>query len=84
MSTVRAQYDTFDRWNGNQRGSSMISTGISGTLCFDTPSDSSPLATTTFGTVEDAEAAIARTHRSISGAGARPSTAMRLRPRDCR
>ena len=31
-STVRAQYDTFERWNGNQRGSSIISTGISGTL----------------------------------------------------
>src|SRR3546814_7807249 len=29
--TVRDQYDTFDRWKGNQRGSSMISTGISGT-----------------------------------------------------
>ena len=30
--TVRAQYDTLSRWNGNQRGSSMISTGITGTL----------------------------------------------------
>ncbi len=29
--TVRAQYDILDRWNGNQRGSSMISTGITGT-----------------------------------------------------
>lgn len=29
--TVRAQYDTFDRWNGNHCGSSMISTGIIGT-----------------------------------------------------
>src|SRR3546814_18334822 len=29
--TVRDQYDTFDRWKGNQRGSSMISTGITGT-----------------------------------------------------
>ena len=29
--TVRDQYDTLVRWNGNQRGSSMISTGITGT-----------------------------------------------------
>ncbi|MCY1227642.1 hypothetical protein D9M72_399230 [compost metagenome] len=28
---MRAQYETLDRWNGNQRGSSMISTGIIGT-----------------------------------------------------
>ena len=26
--TVRDQYDTLSRWNGNQRGSSMISTGM--------------------------------------------------------
>ncbi len=31
--TVRDQYDTLVRWNGNQRGSSMISTGITGTAC---------------------------------------------------
>ncbi len=30
--TVRAQYDTLSRWKGNHRGSSMISTGITGTL----------------------------------------------------
>ena len=29
--TVRAQYEILSRWNGNQRGSSMISTGITGT-----------------------------------------------------
>ena len=29
-STVRVQYDTFDRWNGDQRGSSASSTGIAG------------------------------------------------------
>src|SRR6185312_14777636 len=29
--TVRDQYDTFVRWNGNQRGKRMISTGITGT-----------------------------------------------------
>ena len=29
--TVRDQYDTLLRWKGNQRGSSMISTGITGT-----------------------------------------------------
>ena len=30
-STVRDQYEILLRWNGNQRGSSMISTGITGT-----------------------------------------------------
>ena len=30
--TVRAQYEILSRWNGNQLGSSMISTGITGTL----------------------------------------------------
>ncbi len=34
--TVRAQYDTFDRWNGNHIGSSVISTGIIGTARHDT------------------------------------------------
>ncbi len=29
--TVRLQYEILSRWNGNQRGSSMISTGITGT-----------------------------------------------------
>ena len=29
--TVRLQYDILSIWNGNQRGSSMISTGITGT-----------------------------------------------------
>jgi hypothetical protein len=29
--TVRAQYEILERWNGNQLGSSMISTGITGT-----------------------------------------------------
>ncbi len=29
--TVRDQYDTLSRWNGNQRGSSTSSTGITGT-----------------------------------------------------
>ncbi len=29
--TVRAQYDTLSRWNGNHRGSSITSTGITGT-----------------------------------------------------
>ena len=29
--TVRDQYDTLSRWNGNHLGSSMISTGITGT-----------------------------------------------------
>jgi hypothetical protein len=29
--TVRDQYDTLSRWNGNHFGSSMISTGIYGT-----------------------------------------------------
>ena len=29
--TVRDQYETLLRWNGNPRGSNMISTGISGT-----------------------------------------------------
>src|SRR6516162_3354493 len=29
---VRAQYEILDKWNGNQVGSSMISTGIAGTL----------------------------------------------------
>ena len=28
--TVRAQYDTLSRWNGNQRGSSMASTRATG------------------------------------------------------
>jgi hypothetical protein len=31
ISTVRVQYDIFDRWNGNQPGSSEISTGMTGT-----------------------------------------------------
>ncbi|MNQ92615.1 hypothetical protein D3C85_1080460 [compost metagenome] len=31
--TVRAQYETLERWNGNHCGSSMISTGIIGTAC---------------------------------------------------
>ena len=26
--TVRDQYETFSRWKGNQRGNSMISTGM--------------------------------------------------------
>ena len=30
-STVRAQYEIFAMWNGNQRGRCMISTGITGT-----------------------------------------------------
>ena len=30
--TVRAQYEILSRWNGNQLGSSMISTGMIGTL----------------------------------------------------
>ena len=29
--TVRLQYEILSRWNGNHRGSSMISTGITGT-----------------------------------------------------
>ncbi len=29
--TVRLQYEILSRWNGNQSGSSMISTGIAGT-----------------------------------------------------
>ena len=29
--TVRLQYEILSRWNGNQRGNSMISTGIAGT-----------------------------------------------------
>ncbi len=37
--TVRAQYEIFDRWNGNQRGSSMTSTGITGTAPHDMTSN---------------------------------------------
>ena len=29
---VRDQYETLERWNGNHRGSNMISTGITGTV----------------------------------------------------
>ena len=31
--TVRAQYEILSMWNGNHFGSSMISTGMTGTLC---------------------------------------------------
>ncbi len=31
--TVRDQYDTLSRWNGNQCGSSTSSTGMHGTAC---------------------------------------------------
>ena len=34
--TVRAQYEIFDKWKGNHRGRSMISTGICGTLAHGT------------------------------------------------
>jgi hypothetical protein len=47
--TVRAQYDTFDRWNGNHCGSSMISTGIIGTAYHDTtPNSASRIRVNTF------------------------------------
>ena len=31
--TVRLQYEILSRWNGNHRGNSMTSTGITGTAC---------------------------------------------------
>ncbi len=47
--TVRAQYDTFDRWNGNHCGNSMISTGIIGTARHDTtPNNASRIRVNTF------------------------------------
>ena len=47
--TVRAQYDTFDRWNGNHFGSSMISTGIIGTAYHvTTPNSASRMRVNTF------------------------------------
>jgi hypothetical protein len=38
--TVRLQYDTLFRWNGNQEGSTMICTGITGTARHGTCSNS--------------------------------------------
>src|SRR5258708_2387334 len=47
--TVRAQYDTFDKWNGNHSGKSVISTGIMGTARHDTtPNSASKIRVNTF------------------------------------
>ena len=47
--TVRAQYEILSRWNGNHFGSSMISTGITGTECQrTTPNSESSARVNTF------------------------------------
>ncbi len=58
--TVRLQYEILSRWNGNQLGSSMISTGITGTARQDTkPKSASRMRVNTF----DARGAAARADR---------------------
>ncbi|OIQ65198.1 hypothetical protein GALL_532460 [mine drainage metagenome] len=67
--TVRDQYDTFDRWNGNHSGRCMISSGITGTACHGTaPNSASCARVNTFVRSAPPAARIASRARCICGA----------------
>ena len=66
---MRAQYDTFDKWNGNHIGSSMISTGIIGTARHGTtPNSASRMRVNTLDRSAPPAARIARRARCMCGA----------------
>ena len=67
--TVRLQYEILSRWNGNQRGSSMISTGITGTARHEmNPNSASITRVNTFDRAAPPRARIASRARCICGA----------------
>ena len=67
--TVRAQYETLSRWNGNHFGSSMISTGITGTLFQrNTPKSESSARVKTFDLMPPPRDRIASRARFMCGA----------------
>ena len=67
--TVRDQYDTLSIWNGNQPGSSMISTGMTGTARHGTsPHSASMIRVNTFDWRAPPRARINSRARAICGA----------------
>ncbi len=67
--TVRLQYEILSRWNGNQFGSSMISTGITGTARHGTkPNSASMMRVKTFARAAPPRASIASRARRMCGA----------------
>jgi hypothetical protein len=74
--TVRDQYETFDRWKGDQRGSSMISTGITGTARQGTwPNSASAERVKTLARAAPPRASTAPRARTICGAsGSSPTS----------
>ncbi len=68
-STVRDQYETFDRWKKNQRGRCMISTGIAGVARHGTwPNKASWMRVNTLVRAAPPLARIARRARAMCGA----------------
>src|ERR1700722_1928281 len=67
--TVRDQYETLSRWNGNQLGINMISTGMYGTARHGTsPNNASAIRVNTFERAAPPRWRIATRARCICGA----------------